>query len=137
MQSNVIVLTTKPYNHRQIIELFLIRRISGVACRSIMVWVRWEYIYTGLANRGSEPCWVEVYRIRQYVAHINDVMAIGTAIQVEIERIDVSNIISLRRLIDGGAPRLAARRMNHHRVMAGNKDRRPFVRNSLRVCVVS
>lgn len=52
-------------------------------------------------------------------------------------RIEVIKIISLRRFIDGGAPRLAADERNHHMAREGKSVSIPFVSNRLRVCVVS
>ena len=47
------------------------------------------------------------------------------------------SIISLSRLIDGGAAMFAAVNKNHHIVIIGLIVMRPFVRNILRVCVIS
>lgn len=53
------------------------------------------------------------------------------------DRIDVIRIISLRRFMDGGAPRLAADERNHHVDREGNRVSIPLVSRSLRVWVVS
>ena len=45
--------------------------------------------------------------------------------------------ISLNRFRKGGAAMLEAEAMNHHIDIVGNRVRNPFVRNRLRVCVVS
>lgn len=55
----------------------------------------------------------------------------------DLERIAVSRRISLIRFIEGGPPRFAVARMNHQSVMEGKRDKRPLVKNRLRVCVVS
>lgn len=47
------------------------------------------------------------------------------------------NIISLSKLIDGGAAILIAVRMNHHIVREGINLITPFMRNMLRVCMIS
>lgn len=44
---------------------------------------------------------------------------------------------SPRRLVDGGAAILAALNINHQRVIVGVNVRRPLVKKSLRVLVVS
>jgi len=56
---------------------------------------------------------------------------------VDLDMIDVISIISLSRLIDGGAAMLAAVNKNHHMVIVGAIDISPFTRNILRVCVIS
>lgn len=40
-------------------------------------------------------------------------------------------------MIDGGAAILAAAKINHQKDIAGKRERRPLVRNNLRVCVIS
>lgn len=55
----------------------------------------------------------------------------------EYDMILERRIISPRRFVDGGAPILQAEKINHQRVMAGNKVIRPFVDVRLRVCVDS
>lgn len=67
------------------------------------------------------------------MAEINEMRAIMILRREDLERIAVRRRISLIRFIEGGPPRFAVTRMNHHRVMEGNRDRRPLVRNSLRV----
>jgi len=52
-------------------------------------------------------------------------------------KVVVIKVISLRRLIDGGAAILAAVNKNHHIVIVGLIVISPFVRNILRVCVIS
>lgn len=46
-------------------------------------------------------------------------------------------MISPIKLRDGGAPILQAEKINHQRVIAGNRFINPFVVAILRVCVVS
>jgi hypothetical protein len=53
----------------------------------------------------------------------------------EIEAI--INIISLRRLIDGGAAIFIQIRRNHHIVVIGLIVKIPFVKVNLRLCVAS
>ena len=55
---------------------------------------------------------------------------------VEFDRIDVINIISLNRLILGGAAMLIARKINHHSDRVGEIMRIPFVIKVLRVWVI-
>lgn len=52
----------------------------------------------------------------------------------DTDMILVINIISLRRLIDGGAAMLIAQRMNHHIDIIGDIKYIPFIKYSLRVC---
>ena len=51
--------------------------------------------------------------------------------------VEVIKVISLRRLIDGGAAMFAAVNRNHHIVIIGLIVIRPLVRNILRVWVIS
>lgn len=51
--------------------------------------------------------------------------------------IDEISMISLIRLIEGGAAMFAAVNRNHHIVSVGRIARIPFVRYRLRVCVIS
>lgn len=61
----------------------------------------------------------------------------GMAKIVECERVAVINIISLRRLIVGGAAMFAHEKRNHHNDKIGAVIRIPPVNTTLRVCVVS
>jgi len=56
---------------------------------------------------------------------------------VEYDIIDEINMISLSRLMDGGAAMLDAANMNHHNDIIGTADIIPLVRKMLRVCVIS
>lgn len=56
---------------------------------------------------------------------------------VDLEIIAVISIISLSKLIDGGAAILAAVNINHHIVMIGATVINPLVKNILRVWVIS
>lgn len=47
------------------------------------------------------------------------------------------SIISPAKLIEGGAAILQAMRMNHQKVITGNKVRSPLLIYMLRLCVVS
>lgn len=55
----------------------------------------------------------------------------------ENEIIDVMSRISLIKFMDGGPLRFAVKSRNHQRVIAGNSDNMPFVRNRFRVDVDS
>ena len=55
----------------------------------------------------------------------------------DLDSVAVINIISLNRLIDGGAAMLAAVNKNHHMVIIGLMVINPLVKNILRVCVIS
>jgi hypothetical protein len=56
---------------------------------------------------------------------------------IEIDVDAVISIISLNRLIDGGAAILIDVNKNHHRVIVGRNLIMPFIKNILRVCVIS
>lgn len=58
-------------------------------------------------------------------------------VKVVLDRIEVISIISLKRLIEGGAAMLVAERINHHIAIRGKMFNRPFVMKSLRVEVAS
>lgn len=55
----------------------------------------------------------------------------------DLERIAVRSRISARRLMEGGPAMFAMDAINHHIVIVGRMVKNPFVRNSLRVLVVS
>jgi len=61
----------------------------------------------------------------------------GIQVMVEVNSVLVINIISLRRLIDGGAAILAAEAINHSVAKLGNRDKSPLVRYRFRVWVDS
>lgn len=67
----------------------------------------------------------------------NLIIAIGNKAETEYDITDEINRISLIKLIDGGAAMLEAVNKNHHIVIIGATDINPFVRNILRVCVIS
>ena len=62
-------------------------------------------------------------------------MAKMIAMAVDLLRMLVNNIISLSRLIDGGAAILALNKRNHHMDMVGIRAIIPLVINDLRVWV--
>jgi len=62
---------------------------------------------------------------------------IKSRVIIEYDRTEVISIISLSKLIDGGAAIFAAVNRNHHIVIIGAIDIIPFVKNILRVCVIS
>ena len=55
----------------------------------------------------------------------------------EKDRVLVSSMISLAKLIEGGAAMLHLARINHQNVIAGNRVSRPLLIYILRLCVVS
>lgn len=78
-----------------------------------------------------------MYICSEYIAVRNLTSLSSGTINRDLLNAAVINIISLRRLIDGGAAILAAVKMNHHIVIIGLMVINPFVRNILRVCVTS
>lgn len=64
-------------------------------------------------------------------------MAIVKHVAFVLDITDVISIISLSKLIDGGAAILHAVNMNHHIDIIGVMVIRPLVRNILRVLVIS
>jgi len=93
--------------------------------------------FRGFVNEGGHPCCVDVYRIREYAAVMKTVMEIGMSRIKDLFKVLEINIISLSRLILGGAAIFAADRMNQRRVIKGNRFRSPLVIYILRVWVVS
>jgi len=79
------------------------------------------------------PCCVFPYIFKEYAPVINLSNPKKIINIIENEDVAVINIISLRRLIDGGAAILIAVNMNHHIVREGKNDIMPFIRNMLRV----
>jgi len=55
---------------------------------------------------------------------------------IEILEIDLISIISLNKFREGGAAILADRSKNHHIDRVGQIDNIPFVKYTLRVCVI-
>jgi len=74
---------------------------------------------------------------REYIAVKNLTNLSRGIINIDLLKAAVINIISLRRLIDGGAAMFAAVNKNHHIVIIGLMVINPFVRNILRVWVTS
>jgi len=83
------------------------------------------------------PWCIEVYMYNEYAAVKNLVNPRRISVEVDIFKIDVISIISLIRLIDGGAAMFLAVNKNHHKVRVGATINIPFVKNSLRVWVSS
>jgi len=65
------------------------------------------------------------------------IIAKGNIKMVACDIVPVINIISLRRLIDGGAAILAQTSKNHHNEIIGRDISSPLVKAILRVCVIS
>jgi len=74
---------------------------------------------------------------RQYIAVKNLVKPRRIKADVDIFKIAEINMISLRRLIEGGAAIFLAVNRNHHIVSVGARTISPFIKNRLRVCVSS
>lgn len=51
----------------------------------------------------------------------------------EVEIVAVNSKISLIRLREGGAAMLKMEKRNHHNMIEGEIERRPFIKNNLRV----
>jgi len=68
---------------------------------------------------------------------MNLINEIATIDVIEDDKIEVINIISLSKLIDGGAAIFAPVNKNHHKVIEGVTHINPFVRKMLRVLVIS
>lgn len=93
--------------------------------------------YRGLENDGVWPCCVEAYKFSEYAAARNLMIMIRIEVIVDFLRIAVRRIISLNKLIDGGAAIFHAEKINHHIVRIGSVVIIPFVRYILRVWVIS
>lgn len=74
---------------------------------------------------------------REYEAVKNLISDTVTRDEKENDRIEEIKMISLRRLIEGGAAILAPVNRNHHKVIIGLIHIKPFVRKMLRVWVIS
>lgn len=79
------------------------------------------------------PCWVVEYICKEYAAVRNLTKPISEINQNDFANVAVISIISLIKLIDGGAAMLAAVNKNHHIVIIGLIIINPLVRNILRV----
>lgn len=93
--------------------------------------------YIGLENEGMWPCWVEAYRFSEYAAARNLIIIIRGAVIEDFLKIAVNKMISLSKLIDGGAAIFHAEKINHHIVIIGRAVIIPLVKNILRVWVTS
>jgi len=78
-----------------------------------------------------------VYIWREYIAVKNLTRPRSGANIIDFVNVVVISVISLNKLIDGGAAIFAAVNRNHHIVIIGLITIRPLVRNILRVCVIS
>lgn len=56
---------------------------------------------------------------------------------VDIDDVARINIISLSKLIEGGAAIFTVANINHHIVMVGRNLIIPFIKNILRECIIS
>lgn len=87
----------------------------------------------GFANLGEGPCCEEVYKINEYAAAKNAVIATGVIYRLEISTALVIRRISLIRLILGGAAMFVADMTNHNSVIVGKIFNIPLVMYILRV----
>lgn len=86
-----------------------------------------------MINEGTAPWFVTVYMVKEYAAAKNLIIISRSMFALDDERIAVSNIISLIRLIDGGAAMFHAANKNHHIEIVGEIINKPFVKYILRV----
>lgn len=70
---------------------------------------------------------------REYIAVRNLTRPSNGTKYRDLDRVAVINIISLSKLIEGGAAIFAAVNINHHMVIVGLIDINPLVKNILRV----
>ena len=80
---------------------------------------------------------MEEYIFSEYAAARNLIIIRNSAEKVDLDKTEVSRIISLIRLIDGGAAIFQAVNRNHHMVKVGQIVISPLVKYILRVCVIS
>jgi hypothetical protein len=76
---------------------------------------------------------VVVYICNEYIAVRNLTRPRSGIKNIDLARVAVINVISLSKLIEGGAAILAAVNRNHHIVIIGLIVIKPLVRNILRV----
>jgi hypothetical protein len=91
----------------------------------------------GFVKDGRCPCCVEAYIFREYAAAINLISIIKIDNTIDLLKIAVKSIISLNKLIDGGAAIFQAVNKNHQADKIGNEVMIPLVKYMLRVCVIS
>ncbi len=94
-------------------------------------------IIIGLMNEGEAPCWVVVYRFSEYAAARNLIIINKIIVTLEVLKIDVSSMISLNKLIEGGAAIFHAENKNHHIDKLGTMIKIPLVKYILRVWTIS
>jgi len=80
---------------------------------------------------------VFLYIIKEYAPVIKLNKAKNSIKNIENAVVAVINIISLSKLIDGGAAILILENKNHHRDIEGRNIIIPFIKNMLRVCKIS
>mgnify|MGYP003508446166 FL=1 len=93
--------------------------------------------WSGFAKDLKCPCCTVEYMCKEYAAVRNLIKLIEISDSEVLEITEVINIISLSKLIDGGAAILHAENRNHHIDMIGVILISPLVRNILRVLVIS
>jgi len=91
----------------------------------------------GLVKLDNAPCCVLPYIFREYTPVIKIIIISARIKKIENDTVAVINIISLNKLMDGGAAILIAVKINHHIVILGINIIIPFIRNILRVCRIS
>lgn len=116
---------------------FVIRIIIGMMCIESKYISFIFILFMGLENEGICPCWVDEYIFREYAAAKKLIVIRNSADEVDLDKTEVRRIISLIKLIDGGAAIFQAVKRNHHMVKVGQTVISPLVKYILRVCVSS
>lgn len=91
----------------------------------------------GLINVGTAPWLMVVYIVKEYAAAKNLINMSIIILIFDEDKIEVSNRISLIKLIEGGAPIFQAANKNHHMEIVGHIINSPLVRYILRVWDIS
>jgi hypothetical protein len=110
-----------------------IKVIIGIMCVTSIKF--WALLVMGVefVKFGVAPCWVFPYIFSEYTPVINVTSARVDMKNGEKDIVAVINIISLNRLIDGGAAIFTEENINHHIVILGINIIIPFIKNILRV----
>lgn len=112
-------------------------RTTGIRWVMTVVFVTLFIVVYVLDEIGFLPWLSAVYINNEYPTVRNLINLIGIITLLDCLIVLEINIISLNRLIEGGAAILALHDINHHIDDRGTTDINPFVREILRLCLDS
>ena len=132
MQFNVVI-QLYHNTHDEIISGFKISISKGIKCNIIDKLSLDDNVRYGLVHKFLCPWFTAVYKYNEYAAVKNLTLPNKIITHIDVEIIDVISIISLNRLIDGGAAILIIANISHHNDIVGVINKIPFDKINLRV----